>query len=69
MIGTTTLSTDHTDPYTPHPTHSNSNKTWEARNFSIITGPTADLAQACGLLNPEESLFMSTATPEYYKGA
>lgn len=52
---------------TPHPPK-HSNKTWEARNFSIITGPTAELAQACGLLDPEESLFMSTTTPDYYKG-
>lgn len=48
---------------------SSSNKTWEDRQFSIVTAPTQELAISCGLFNPEESLFMSTATPDYFKGA
>jgi hypothetical protein len=40
---------------------------WEDRRFSIVTGPTKELAQQCGLYKPEEKLFLSTTTPDYYK--
>ena len=44
------------------------NATWADRQFSIISAPNATLAEFCGLYDPAKSLFMSTATPDYYKG-
>ena len=40
---------------------------WPERNYSIITGPTQDIATKCGLFQASESLFMSTTTPAYWQ--
>jgi hypothetical protein len=41
---------------------------WEDRRFTIVTGPNKDVAEKCGLYKPQEKLFLSTTTPDYYKG-
>ncbi|GAB5030173.1 Hypothetical protein NocV09_00203060 [Nannochloropsis oceanica] len=38
---------------------------WTGRNYSIITGPSKDIAEKCGLFQASRSLFLSTATPAY----